>query len=347
MRLASIPASALALMVLADPGAAQTPAGSTPLVIAHRGASGYRPEHTLASYELAIDLGADCVEPDLVMTKDGQLVTRHEPEIGATTDAAARFPDRRATRDVDGTPTDGWFTDDFTLAELKTLRAKQPRATRASAWDGIYPVPTLQEVIDLVRRKERDGGRTICLYPETKHPTYFADKGLDIDTALVKVLHANGYRGREAPVFVQSFETGNLRKLAGMTQVRLVQLMDDFDARPYDLVRAGDPRTYRDLMRPDQLKAIAGYAAGIGPWKRTIVEENDDGSLKPAGTLIDDAHTAGLVVHPYTFRDEPSFLAKEYGNDPVAEYRQFYALGVDGVFTDFPDTAIRARAAAR
>lgn len=341
LALAAGGASAVVVTVAPRDAAAQA---ARPLVIAHRGASAYRPEHTLASYDLGIEMGADCVEPDLVMTKDGELVSRHEPEIGATTDVAEKFPDRRTRKPVDGVEVEGWFTDDFTLAEIKTLRAKQPRDDRSSAWDGQYEVPTLQEVVDLVQRKSAEKGRLVCIYPETKHPTYFAEKGLDIDTALVRVLEANGYVGPASPVIVQSFEVGNLKRLAGMTRVRLVQLMDEYGARPYDLAKAGDPRTYKDMMAPAGLREIAAYAHGIGPWKRTIVEEDGDGALRPANTLVADAHAAGLKVHPYTFRDEPRHLAKDYAGDPAAEYLQFYRLGVDGVFSDQPDTALRARA---
>ena len=327
-------------------GMAPTAAGAAeeqPLVIAHRGASGYRPEHTLGAYQLGIEMGADCIEPDLVMTKDGELIARHEPEIGATTDVAQKFPDRKTTKQLDGKPLEGWFAEDFTLAEIKTLRARQSRAYRASAWDGVWEVPTLQEIIDLVERAKAATGREVCLYPETKHPTYFAEQGLDIDTALVAVLDRNGLTEASDPVFIQSFETGNLKKLKGMTGVRLVQLMDDFTAQPYDLAKAGLATTYRDLMQPAALAEIATYAYGIGPWKRTILPEQD-GVLEPANGLIADAHAAGLKVHPYTFRDEPQFLAKDYGNDPAAEYLQFFKLGVDGLFSDFPDTALRARA---
>ncbi len=337
----------LALVALAmspEALAQAAPTGGQPLVIAHRGASGYRPEHTLASYALGYAMGADCIEPDLVMTKDGALVTRHEPEIGLTTDVAKKFPDRKTKKPVDGKEVEGWFTDDFTLAEIKTLRAIQPRNYRPTAWDGLYEVPTLQEVIDLVKRKNAETGRQVCIYPETKHPTYFAEKGLDITQALLDVLNANGYTDASAPVIVQSFETSNLKELAGKTKVRLVQLFDDFTVRPYDLVKAGDPRTYKNLMTPESLKEIATYAYGIGPWKRTIVTEDKEGNLAPANSLIQDAHAAGLKVHPYPFRDEPIFLAKVYNNDPVAEYHQFYKLGVDGLFSDFPDTALRARA---
>ena len=317
-------------------------ADERPLVIAHRSASGYRPEHTLGAYRLGIEMGADCIEPDLVMTKDGELVVRHEPEIGATTDVAEKFPDRKTTKQLDGKAVEGWFTEDFTLAEIKTLKAKQPRAYRASAWDGVYEIPTLQQVIDLAKAASAEFGREICIYPETKHPTYFADHGLDIDAALVAVLDRNGLNQPTSPVFIQSFETGNLKKLKGMTGVRLVQLMDDFDTQPYDLAKAGAKTTYRDLMQPAALAEIATYAYGIGPWKRTILPETD-GVLGAANALVADAHAAGLKVHPYTFRDEPLFLAKEYGNDPSAEYLQFFRLGVDGVFSDFPDTAVRAR----
>jgi glycerophosphoryl diester phosphodiesterase len=335
-------AAMLAGMAPTAAGAADAAKGQ-PLVIAHRGASGYRPEHTLGAYQLGIEMGADCIEPDLVMTRDGELIARHEPEIGATTDVAQKFPDRKTTKQLDGKPLEGWFAEDFTLAEIKTLRARQSRAYRASAWDGIWEVPTLQEVIDLARRAKTATGREVCLYPETKHPTYFAEQGLDIDAALVAVLNRNGLTGPDAPVYIQSFETGNLKKLKGMTGVRLVQLMDDFTAQPYDLAKAGLATTYRDLMQPAALAEIATYAHGIGPWKRTIVAEKD-GVLAPANALIADAHAAGLKVHPYTFRDEPQFLAKDYGNDPAEEYLQFFRLGVDGLFTDFPDTALRARA---
>lgn len=332
-------------VALSAAASAQTPVppDGKPLVIAHRGASGYRPEHTLAAYALGVEMGADCVEPDLVMTRDGALVARHEPEIGTTTDVAEKFPDRRTRKPVDGVDVEGWFTDDFTLAEIKTLRAKQPRDDRASAWDGLYEVPTLREVIDLARREGAVRGRPVCVVPETKHPTYFAERGLDIDAALVGVLEANGLASAESPVLVQSFEVGNLRRLAGMTRVRLVQLLGEPAARPYDLAKAGDPRTYGDLMSPGGLREIAAYAHAIGPGKRAIVGEDAAGGAAPASALVRDAHAAGLRVHAYTFRDEPRHLAKGYGGDPAAEYREFFRLGVDGVFSDHPDTAVRAR----
>lgn len=344
--------SMLAAMTLAASGlawdaTAQTATTAQPLVIGHRGASGYRPEHTLAAYALAVDMGADFIEPDLVATKDGRLVARHEPEIGATTDVAAKFPDRKRKTSIDGQDVEGWFTTDFTLAELKTLRAVMPQPFRSNAWNGVFEIPTLEEVIELAQRKSRETGRMIGIYPETKHPTWHDQEGRSLEEPLLAALAAAKLTERDSPVFIQSFEVANLVELAGKTKVRLVQLFDEFDVRPFDFVVKNDPRTYRDLMAPAELAKIAAYAAGIGPWKRTIVEENADKTLKPANSLIEDAHKAGLLVHAYTFRDEPRYLAPEYKLDPVAEYRQFFALGLDGVFTDFPDTAVRARAALR
>ncbi|HYD98226.1 MAG TPA: glycerophosphodiester phosphodiesterase [Alphaproteobacteria bacterium] len=334
-------AAALLLGALALP----LPALAEPLVIGHRGASGYLPEHTLAAYDLAIEMGADYIEPDLVMTKDGILIARHENEIGGTTDVAQKFPDRKTKKTIDGVEMEGWFTEDFTLAEIKTLRARERTDFRNQALNGFYPVPTLQEVIDLAKRKGAEKGRTIGLYPETKHPTYFDSVGLSLEEPLVMTLKANGYLDRTAPVFIQSFEVGNLKQLAKLTDIRLVQLFDEKTAQPYDIAKAGGKTTYADMMTPAGLAEIAGYAQGIGPWKRLIVEENPDGTLKPANTLIADAHKAGLLVHAYTFRSEDRYLAPEYGRDPVAEYRQFYRLGLDGVFSDHPDAAVRAKRA--
>jgi glycerophosphoryl diester phosphodiesterase len=339
-------------------GASATPAepaaGSLPLVIGHRGASGYRPEHTLASYQLAIDMGADYIEPDLVSTKDHRLVARHENEIGGTTDVAdhPEFADRRTTKTIDGVPVTGWFTEDFTLAELRTLRAKerlpQLRPTN-TAFDGLYQVPTFQEVIDLARRAG------VGIYPETKHPTYFDSIGLSLEQPLVATLNANGYRGPDAPIFVQSFEVANLKELNRRTRVRLVQLIDA-TGRPYDFVVAGDPRTYADLVTPEGLAEIATYADGIGPNKNLIVPRDADGNLQPPTGLVGDAHRAGLVVHPWTFRRENNFLPADFrqGNpaSPVylqamgdfpAELRLFYRLGVDGLFSDNPDVAVATR----
>ncbi|WP_293367760.1 glycerophosphodiester phosphodiesterase [Nevskia sp.] len=347
---------------LADP---QPDAGhdrqQQPIVIGHRGASAYRPEHTLAAYELAIDLGADFIEPDLVPTRDGVLVARHENEISMTTDVASRpeFAGRRTTKIVDGISLSGWFTEDFTLAELKTLRAIEriPQLRqRNTLYDGRYPVPTLQEVIDLQRRKSRETGRSIGIYPETKHPTYFDGIGLSMEEPLAALLRRNGLDRSDAPVFVQSFEVANLKDLRRLTRVPLVQLFGGPAERPFDFVAAGDSRTYAALASPAGLAEIAGYADGIGPPKTAIVPRNAAGESLPTTSLVRDAHAAGLLVHPYTFRNENNFLPAELRTgdaaDPLTptlygraldEYRQFFALGVDGLFSDNPDSAIEAR----
>ena len=325
-----------------------------PLVIGHRGASGYRPEHTLASYQLAIDLGADYIEPDLVSTKDRVLVARHENEIGGTTDVAAHpeFASRRTTKVIDGVSITGWFTEDFTLAELKTLRAKERipglRPTN-TAFDGLEQIPTLQEVIDLARRND------VGIYPETKHPSYFDGIGLSLEEPLVATLELNGYTKQSSPVFIQSFEVSNLKELDGMTRVPLVQLISDV-GKPFDFVLSGDPRTYADLATPAGLREIARYADGAGANKNLIVPRDSANRLLSPTSFIRDAHRAGLVVHPWTFRRENSFLPQDFreGNpgspmyeaatgDFAAELRLFYRFGVDGVFTDNPDVAVAAR----
>jgi glycerophosphoryl diester phosphodiesterase len=325
-----------------------------PLVIGHRGASGYRPEHTLASYRLAIAMGADYIEPDLVSTKDHVLVARHENEISGTTDVAAHpeFAARRTTKAIDGVQVTGWFTEDFTLAELRTLRARERLPELRpdnTVFDGLYQVPTLQEVIDLAKKAG------VGIYPETKHPTYFDSIGLSLEEPLVATLHANGYRGPRAPVFIQSFETANLKELNRMTRVPLAQLLDA-TGRPYDFVVAGDPRTYADLATPAGLEEIAGYADGVGVNKNLIVPRDADQNLLDPTTLVRDAHRAGLQVHAWTFRNENNFLPADFrlGNpaspaylratgDAPAEYRLFFGLGVDGLFSDNPDTAVASR----
>jgi len=315
-----------------------------PIVIAHRGASGHRPEHTLAAYELAIELGADFIEPDLVITRDGVLVARHENEILETTDVSSRpeFADRRTTKRIDGMEVAGWFAEDLTLAEIKTLRARERLPFRSHAYDGRFAIPTFDEVLDLAVRKSVETGRTIGVYPETKHPSYFREIGLPLEEPLLAALEARGWTGQDAPVFLQSFETGNLRELRQRTGVRLIQLLDT-EGRPWDLAVSGDPRTYRDLATPEGLAWIATYADGIGPNKRLIVPADRDGRLLPPTSLVADAHRAGLLVHPYTFRSDPQFLASEYEGWPELEYEKFYKLGVDGVFSDFPEVAVRAR----
>ena len=325
-----------------------------PLVIGHRGSAGYRPEHTLASYQLAIEMGADFIEPDLVSTKDHALVARHENDITATTDVSSHpeFASRRTTKVIDGLEINGWFTEDFTLAELRTLRAKErlPNVRPDNtAFDGTQVIPTLREVIDLAKRSG------VGIYPETKHPTYFRGIGLPLEEPLVATLRANGYHGPNAKVFIQSFEVGNLKRLNHMTDVPLVQLIDEV-GKPYDFVVSGDPRTYADLIKPAGLAEIATYADGIGPSKNLIVPRDKSNRLTEPTTLVRDAHHAGLVVHPWTFRRENNFLPEDFrqGNpasehylqatgDFPAELRLFYGLGVDGVFSDNADVAVAVR----
>lgn len=317
-----------------------------PLIIAHRGASGERPEHTLLSYERAIAQGADFIEPDLVPTKDGILVARHENNITDTTDVIhhPEFAARKVTKTIDGTAVTGWFTEDFTLAELKTLRACErlpqirPNNTK---YDGQAEIPTFDEVIALAKRAAKETGRTIGIYPETKHPTYFASIGLPTDAKLVAALHAAGWDHAGSPVFIQSFEVENLKRLKGMTKVRLIQLVDASGA-PAD----GAAPSYAAMITPAGLKQVAAYAYGIGPEKGLI--------LPPSGTptqLVADAHAAGLKVHPWTFRAEnfflsPGFRSKEgpaQHGDLQGEIRYFLGLGVDGFFTDYPYIGASAR----
>jgi glycerophosphoryl diester phosphodiesterase len=354
-----------------------------PLVIGHRGASGYLPEHTLESYALAIALGADFIEPDLVMTKDGHLVARHEPNLTNTTDVRTRpeFAARRRTAVVDGFEEEGWFASDFTLAELKTLRAVQAFGDRPQQFNGDFKIPTLEEIIALAKRKTRQTGRIIGIYPETKHPTYHRSLGLPLEPRLVQILRSVGWDRRDAPVFIQSFEQANLKALRTMTRVRLVQLVDANDVnpdgtldytppfdRPYDWTVSGDPRllarTFAFFATDEGLREVRRYADGIGPWKRYIVsiqardldgdgtvgDENGDGltneadrALLPPTDLVARAHRHGLLVHPYTFRNEAGRLAAGYAGNPVNEYLELYRLGVDGVFSDFADTAVAAR----
>jgi glycerophosphoryl diester phosphodiesterase len=325
-----------------------------PIVIGHRGASGYRPEHTLAAYQLAIDMGADYIEPDLVSTKDGVLVARHENEISATTDVEEHpeFADRETTKIIDGVEITGWFTEDFTLEELKTLRAEEripdirPENT---AFNGLYEIPTLQEVIDLAQAEG------VGIYPETKHPTYFDSIGLSLEEPLVETLEANGYDDRRDPVYIQSFEVSNLMDLNQMTDVSLVQLISD-EGAPYDFVVAGDPRTYADLITDEGLVFIKTYADGIGVFKGLIVPRDENNNLLEPTDLVDRAHAAKLLVHAWTFRNENTFLPEDfregdpsspfylqaYGNAP-GEYMLFYSTGLDGVFSDNPDTAVAVR----
>ena len=360
-------------------------APKTPLVIGHRGgATGYLPDHTLENYALGIELGADFVEPDLVMTRDGHMIARHEPNIKTTTDVAnhPEFAGRRRTAIVDGAEDEGWFASDFTLPEIKTLRAIQPLPERPQQFNGRFQIPTLEEIIAFVKRKSKEKDRTIGIYPEIKHSTYHKALGLPLEAPLVRVLRAAGWDHRDAPVFIQSFEQSNLKELRRMTRIRLVQLIDandvnadgslDYTApfdRPFDWTASGDPkllaRTFGFLVTEDGLREVATYADGIGPWKRYIVssaavdlnhdgkvgDENGDGNVDEADrvllaptNVVQRAHAHGLLVHTWTFRNEQKRLVSNYAGNPVNEYLQFYQLGVDGVFADFADTAVVARA---
>ncbi len=340
--------------------------GKAPLVIAHRGASGLRPEHTLASYQLAMELGADFVEPDLVMTQDGELIARHEPNIIDTTDILKypEYANRRKVKMVDGEAVDGFFVEDFTLAEIKRLRAVQSRDYRDQSFNGQFEIPTLREIIALVLAYEKVSGRAVGIYPETKHPSYFRQQGLPLEEALINVLVDTGFVNPER-VFIQSFEVSNLKDVlpplmaAKGIRLPLVQLFDDFQAQPYDYKIAGRKETYGDLIQKDSLKnLVASYAAGIGVWKNSFLKRKAlpsaldlDGDGKAEVTerltgevlpVVADAHAAGLLVHPYTMRDEERFLAEGY-KSAVDEYTLLMKLGVDGFFSDFPQTAIQAR----
>jgi glycerophosphoryl diester phosphodiesterase len=336
------------------------PRVARPLALGHRGASGYRPEHTLASYQLAIDLGADFIEPDLVSTKDGHLVARHENDISGTTDVAshAEFATRKATKVIDGVSITGWFTEDFTLAEIKTLRARErlPALRPQNAtFDGQFEIPTFEEVIALAQREGQRRHRVIGIYPETKHPTYFQGIGLSLEEPLVRTLNASGLGDRRDAVFIQSFEVHNLQKLNRMTRLPLIQLIDA-TGKPFDFVVAGDPRTYADLVTPAGLREVARYADGIGVNKNLIVPRDATGQLLAPTTLIPDAHAERLLVHAWTFRAENTFLPLDFQiGDPTnplfaglrgdfpAELRLFLGLGLDGVFSDQSDVVVGVR----
>lgn len=347
--------TALSPVAMADHGAKRIPA---PIVIGHRGAPGYLPDHTLEGYALAISLGADFIEPDLVATKDGFLIARHEPNLIATTNVKdlPQFAGRKRTAVIDGFPEEGFFASDFTLAEIRQLRAVQPLADRDPRFNGKFGIPTFDEVIALAKRKSDEVGRTIGVYPETKHPTYHQSIGLPLEDRLLDALKRAGWNRRDAPVFIQSFETANLRYLNKKTSVRLVQLVDANDVnadgtldftppfdKPYDWTVSGRPGLFSDLTTPAGLAEVATYADGIGPWK-PYIQSWTAAALLPPTNVVRDAHRAGLLVHPYTFRNEPSRIPPPFGGNPVRENLRFYELGVDGFFSDFADTAFAARA---
>ena len=330
----------------------------SPLVIGHRGASGYRPEHTLAGYELAARLGADYLEPDLVPTKDGVLVCRHEPEIGDTTDVAdhREFAARKRTAVIDDVAVSGWFVHDFTLAELKTLRVTERLPTvrrHATMWDGRFEVPTFAELLDLRRWLAGEQGRSIGVYPETKHPSFFRAAGLPLEPLVAAALRRDGLNVASAPVHLQSFEASSLKELRRLgVVVPLVQLLEESGA-PYDTLARGDGPSYADMITPAGLASIAGYAGNIGPDKAMVIPQRPDGTLGAPTGLVARAHEAGLRVHPYTFRAENTFLPPSHrlGSPPapadfgraVDEQLTYLRAGVDGLFTDHPDLTVHAR----
>ncbi|MGK5533697.1 glycerophosphodiester phosphodiesterase [Streptomyces sp. URMC 129] len=328
-----------------------------PTVIAHRGASGYRPEHTLGSYQLGLDLGADVIEQDLVPTRDGHLVCRHENEIGGTTDVAdhPEFAGRRTTKTVDGQSITGWFTEDFTLAELKTLRATErvpDQRPNNTLYNGRWTVPSFDEVLRWAAEQGRERGRPVWLYAETKHPTYFRSLGLGLEEPLARLLRRHDQHRANSRVLLQSFEPSSMERMAGLVDTPRVVLLSSAGSRPYDFTDAGDPRTVADLITRNGLREIAAYAQGIGPTLDLVIPRRADGTLGTPTSLVDDAHDAGLLVHPYTARNENRYLPAEFrrGDSPngygdvFGALRAWFGTGIDGVFADHPDTALLAAA---
>ncbi|MFD0023246.1 glycerophosphodiester phosphodiesterase [Streptomyces sp. NPDC058382] len=328
-----------------------------PTVIGHRGTSGYRPEHTLGSYQLALDMGAHVIEQDLVPTKDGHLVCRHENDITATTDVSQHpeFANRRTTRTVDGVPLTGWFTEDFTLAELKTLRAVERipgNRQRNTLYDGRWEIPTFEEVLQWAEREGRRRGKKVWLYVETKHPTYFRGLGLGLEERLVKLLRRYDRHRAQSPLILQSFEPTSIQRLAKLVATPGVVLLSDAGTQPWDFKANGDPRTTDDLVKPAGLKWISSFARGIGPTLDLIIPKDASGKLTAPTTLVRDAHAQGLVLHPYTMRNENTFLPADFrrGTDPNAygdafgAFAAYFATGIDGIFSDNPDTALLAAA---
>ncbi|TYZ63812.1 hypothetical protein PybrP1_007344 [[Pythium] brassicae (nom. inval.)] len=348
------------------PSPTKGPGKKTPLIVGHRGAPGYLPEHTIEGYTLAIEMGVDFIEPDLVSTKDGVLIARHEPNIIATTDVSdhPEFASRKKTVKVDGIDDIGFFVSDFTLAEIKTLRAKQAFAERDQSYNGKYQIPTFDEVVALAKSKAKEVGRTIGIYPETKHPTYHRSLGLPLEEKLLATLEKAGWNNRDAPVFVQSFEMSNLKEIRKVSTVKLVQLVDN-PVPPYDWVVSGRAGTSFDVISKAGLDEVKTYADVISPWKRDLVEVravktdpvtgaavdvDGDGRVGDSdyytyvnNTVIEDAHARGLLVHAYTFRDESFRVAANYSKDPINEYLDFFDRGLDGLFSDNGKTAVAAR----
>ncbi|HEX7872032.1 MAG TPA: glycerophosphodiester phosphodiesterase [Sphingobium sp.] len=351
---------AAAAITSSGSGAAVTPPRAKPLVFAHRGASALRPEHTLGSYAKAIADGADFIEPDLVMTKDGVLVVRHENNIAETTDVAAHpeFAARKTTKAIDGEQQTGWFTEDFTLAELKTLRAVERLGAvrpESQRYDRQFQLLTLDEVIDFAAAEAAARGRVIGIVPELKHSTYFAGIGLPMEDRFLAVLAAHDYTVKN-PVQVQSFETANLRYLRGRIgkspNVKLVQLVGDPRMVPADVAAAGGKTTYGDMLNPAGMKAMAVYADVLAPPTRMVIPLDAQGKLAAPTSLVANAHAVGLTVCIWTFRPENRFLAADFRNDAgdnarneagsVAEMRRYIAAGVDALFSDDPGLARQA-----
>ncbi|MFD4229867.1 glycerophosphodiester phosphodiesterase [Streptomyces sp. NPDC058545] len=328
-----------------------------PTVIGHRGTSGYRPEHTLGSYQLALDMGAHIIEQDLVPTKDGHLVCRHENDITATTDVSAHpeFASRRTTKTVDGVSLTGWFTEDFTLAELKTLRAKERipgNRQKNTLYDGRWEVPTFEEVLQWADREGRRRGKQVWLYVETKHPTYFRGLGLGLEEPLAKLLRRYDRHRKQSPLILQSFEPTSIQRLSKLVATPRVVLLSGAGSKPWDFVATGDPRTTDDLVKPSGLTWLASFAQGIGPTLDLIIPKDASGRLATPTTLVKDAHAQGLILHPYTMRNENTFLPADFrrGTDPNAygdafgAFQAYFATGIDGIFSDNPDTALLAAA---
>ena len=362
-----------------------TLSGEDPLIVGHRGASGYLPEHTIASYTKAIELGADFIEPDLVMTLDGVLVVRHEPMLSGTTNVSEipAFASKKTTKNVDGAMVEDWFVSDFTLAEIKQLKAKQAFAERSQQYNNLYDVPTFTEVITLAKQKSAQLGKTIGIYPETKHPAYHEALNLKISDKLLEELTTAGWNNASSPVYVQSFEVSNLQYIRSKSTVKIIQLLSCYDValngdlifdvpageaisngQPYDWYLQGDTRDFSFFTTDAGLDFVKTYANGIGPWKPFIMsykgtdtnndniadDMNADGKINDAdkeaiapSNLIEKAHARGLQVHAYTFRNESRRLLSNYNNNPILEYQAFYKLGLDGLFTDFTDTAVMAK----
>lgn len=355
-----------AAAVATAPPAGATPAAGrhghrldlpVPTVIGHRGTSGYRPEHTLGSYQLALDMGAHVIEQDLVPTRDGHLVCRHENDITATTDVADHpgFASRKTTKKIDGVSITGWFTEDFTLGELKTLRAKERipgNRQRNTLYDGRWEVPTFEEVLRWADREGRKRGKPVWLYVETKHPTYFRGLGLGLEEPLARLLRRYGRDRSQSPLILQSFEPGSIQRLSRLVATPRVVLLSNAGTRPWDFTASGDPRTVDDLVTPKGLKWMASFAQGIGPTLDLIIPKDAGGRLTAPSSLVADAHAEGLVLHPYTMRNENTFLPADFrrGTDPNAygdafgAFRAYFATGIDGIFSDNPDTALLAAA---